>query len=112
MDKCTASGVPCEKRRRAVIEGERPILLSCLDLGKGLIVPLPGQPFVEHQLKAQELRQDAFVCVAGYGDYGPMYIPTDRAFAEGGYEPTVAHEAPSEQLLNRTLAKLVRATDP
>ncbi|MGL4552283.1 MAG: hypothetical protein ACRC33_13980 [Gemmataceae bacterium] len=23
----------------------------------------------------------------GYGDYGPVYIPSGRAFAEGGYEP-------------------------
>ncbi|HEY7423532.1 MAG TPA: hypothetical protein VH682_04750 [Gemmataceae bacterium] len=88
---------------------ERPILLNCLDLGKALVVHLPGEPFVEYQLKAQELRRDAFVCVAGYGDYGPMYIPTDSAYREGAYEPTVAHEGPSEQLLYRKLAVLLRA---
>jgi hypothetical protein len=88
---------------------EEPIRLSCLDLGAALVVNLPGEPFIEYQLKAQQLRPDAFVCVAGYGDYGPMYIPTDPAFREGGYEPTVAHEGPSEQLLSRRLSVLLRA---
>ncbi|HEY7153777.1 MAG TPA: hypothetical protein VH575_07440 [Gemmataceae bacterium] len=89
---------------------ERPIALSCLDLGAALVVHLPGEPFVEYQLKAQELRKDAFVCLAGYGDYGPMYIPTDKAYQEGGYELTVAHEGPSEELLYRKLARLLQGT--
>jgi hypothetical protein len=87
---------------------ERPIEVTCLDLGKVLVLHLPGEPFIEYQLKAQELRPDAFVCVAGYGDDGPGYIPTDRAFFEGGYEPTVALAAPSEALLSRTIASALR----
>jgi hypothetical protein len=87
---------------------ERPIELTCLDLGKALVVHMPGEPFIEYQLKAQELRRDAFVCVAGYGDDGPGYIPTAKAFFEGGYEPTVALAAPSEEVLYRSLAKLLR----
>ena len=55
-----------------------------------LVLHLPGEPFIEYQLKAQQLRKDVFVCVAGYGDGGPGYIPTDQAYLEGGYEPTVA----------------------
>ena len=58
---------------------------------------LPGEPFIEYQLAAQKLRKDTFVCVAGYGDGGPGYIPTDKAFLEGGYEPTVALAAPCEK---------------
>ncbi len=50
-------------------------------------VLLPGEPFVEYQHFAQTQRPDSFVMTLGYGDYGPVYIPTDRAFAEGGYEP-------------------------
>ncbi len=30
---------------------------------------------------------DPWLKTLSYGDYGPVYIPTDRAFAEGGYEP-------------------------
>jgi hypothetical protein len=89
----------------------QPVELTCLDLGKVQVLHLPGEPFIEYQLKAQELRKDSFVCVAGYGDDGPGYIPTRKAYFEGGYEPTVALAAPSEELLNRTMAKLLKATD-
>ncbi|HET6883412.1 MAG TPA: hypothetical protein VFI31_24895 [Pirellulales bacterium] len=86
---------------------ERPIELSCLTLGRARMVHLPGEPFIEYQLKAQALCPDDFVCVAGYGDYGPMYIPTADAYAQGGYEPTVANVGPCEELLYQKLAKLL-----
>jgi hypothetical protein len=90
---------------------DRPIDLTCLDLGKALVLHLPGEPFIEYQLKAQELRKDVFVCVAGYGDGGPGYIPTDAAFLEGGYEPTVALAAPSQKLLEKALVKLLQTKE-
>jgi hypothetical protein len=90
---------------------DQPIDLTCLDLGKALVLHLPGEPFVEYQLKAQELRKEAFVCVAGYGDGGPGYIPTAKAYFEGGYEPTVALAADSEELLGRAMARLLKADD-
>jgi hypothetical protein len=87
---------------------ERPIDLTCLDLGKALVLHQPGEPFIEYQLKAQQLRKDSFVCVAGYGDGGPGYIPTDKAYLEGGYEPTVALAAPSEKRLTEAIVKLLK----
>jgi hypothetical protein len=92
---------------------ETPIELTCLDFGdKAKLLHLPGEPFVEFQLAAQKMRPDSFVCLAGYGDGGPGYIPTERAFLEGGYEPTVALAAPqSEQLLLNAIGKLLDA-DP
>ena len=87
---------------------DRPIDLTCLDLGAALVLHLPGEPFVEYQLKAQEMRKDAFVCVAGYGDGGTGYIPTDRGYLEGGYEPTVALAAPCEEVLYKAMAKLLK----
>jgi len=87
---------------------DRPIDITCLDLGKALIVHLPGEPFVEYQLHAQKPRPDAFVCVAGYGDGGPGYIPTARAYLEGGYEPTVALAGPeSEEILHRAMQNML-----
>ena len=48
------------------------------------------------------------MCVAGYGDGGPGYIPTARAFQQGGYEPTVALAAPeSETILQAAIRKLL-----
>jgi hypothetical protein len=86
----------------------RPVELSCLDLGEALVLHLPGEPFIEYQLEAQQVRKDRFVCVAGYGDGGMGYIPTDRAFLEGGYEPTVALAAPCEKQLKQTISKLLK----
>jgi hypothetical protein len=89
---------------------DKPIDFTCLDFaGKAMAVHLPGEPFVEYQLAAQEMRKDVFVCVAGYGDDGPGYIPVDRAFLEGGYEPTVALAAPSETTMKKTIAKLLKS---
>lgn len=91
---------------------DRPIPLTCLDLGKVQVVHLPGEPFIEFQLKAQELRSDLFVCVAGYGDGGPGYIPPARAHLEGGYEPTVALAGPeSEKIIHQALAKLMKVKE-
>ena len=86
---------------------DRPIELTCLDLGPALVAHLPGEPFIEYQLAAQEVRPDAFVCVAGYGDGGTGYIPTDKAYLEGGYEPSVALAAPCEAALKQKVARLL-----
>lgn len=88
---------------------DRPIDLTCMHIGSARALHLPGEPFIEYQLRAQRLAPDDFVCVAGYGDGGPGYIPTAAAFAEGGYEPTVALAAPAtEELLDRAIARLLR----
>ena len=86
---------------------DRPIDVTCLDLGRVLVLHLPGEPFVEYQLKAQALRKERMICVAGYGDGGPGYIPTDAAYLEGGYEPTVALAAPCEGKLNQVMERLL-----
>lgn len=67
-------------------EAGKPIVLSRLRIGDVDLLHLPGEPFVEYQLAAQRLRPERFVCVAGYGDYGPGYIGLGRSYAEGGYE--------------------------
>ncbi|HLN26466.1 MAG TPA: hypothetical protein VK395_01835 [Gemmataceae bacterium] len=92
---------------------DRPIDITCLDLGKALILHLPGEPFIEYQLLAQRLRKDAFVCVAGYGDDGPGYIPTSADYFQGGYETTVALAGPpSEAILQQAFGKLLKSKNP
>jgi hypothetical protein len=89
---------------------ERPIELTCLDLGRVQVLHLPGEPFVEYQLFAQDQRPDRDVCVAGYGDGGPGYIPTAHAYLEGGYEPTMALAGPgSEAILRKAIRQLLEA---
>ena len=87
---------------------EQPIELSALAIGSAKILHLPGEPFVEYQLLAQQLDPQAFVAVAGYGDGGPGYLCTHGAFSEGGYEPTSSHVvAESEAELRAAIARLL-----
>jgi hypothetical protein len=86
---------------------QRPIEITCLDFGPAQVLHLPGEPFVEYQLHAQQLRKNRFVCVAGYGDGGPGYLPTAEAYLQGGYEPTVALAGPKSEALLREAMRTV-----
>jgi hypothetical protein len=78
-----------------MLEGA-PLELTCLKLGNVYILHMPGELFVEYQLAAQQLRPDATVCMAAYGDGGTGYIGTEIAYAQGGYEtqPSSSNTAP------------------
>ncbi len=60
--------------------------ISCLRVGQSRVLHMPGELFVEYQLAAKKMRPDLNVAMAAYGDYGPAYIGTTAAYAEGGYE--------------------------
>jgi hypothetical protein len=60
--------------------------ISCLVLGNARLLHMPGELFVEYQLAAQRMRPELFVAMAAYGEYGPGYIGTEEAYAQGGYE--------------------------
>ena len=78
--------------------------LSCYRLGPATILHLPGEAFVEYQLYAQAVHPGDFVAAAAYGELGTGYICTDKAFSEGGYEPTQAFVGPpSEELLKAAI---------
>ncbi len=70
---------------------------------------MPGELFVEYQLAAQGMRPDHPVCMAAYGDYGPGYIGTEIAYAQGGYETSpVARVGPDvEDVLMTALRELL-----
>ncbi|MBY0456424.1 MAG: hypothetical protein K2V38_03745 [Gemmataceae bacterium] len=111
-DKATAA-----RRNNAAFQlawlkrADTPIEVNCLDFGgKALGLFLPGEAFVEYQLAAQTALPNAAVHVAAYGDGGPGYLPTAKAYLEGGYEPTVALAAPeSEDILLKAIRKLLKA---
>ena len=60
--------------------------LTRLRLGSVNVLHMPGELFVEYQLAAQQMKPDATVCMAAYGDYAPGYIGTEIAYTQGGYE--------------------------
>lgn len=85
--------------------------VACLKLGRARILHLPGELFVEYQLAAKARRPDLFVAMAAYGDYGPWYIGTAKAYEEGGYEtsPTATNVgADAEPVLTNAIFKLLR----
>jgi hypothetical protein len=84
--------------------------VQCLSLGNARILHLPGELFVEYQMRATAKRPDLFVAVAAYGQYGPGYIGTEIAYSQGGYETSdrasrVAAE--SESVLNAAIDQLL-----
>ena len=73
------------------VERGVPLVLSGLRLNDLSILHLPGEMFVEYQLRAQAMRPGQHpVAVAAYGDGGPWYIPTKEEYPAGGYEVSAA----------------------
>lgn len=89
---------------------DRPMAVSGLQIGRVHILDLPGECLVDYQLFAQRSAPGDFVAVAAYTDLGPGYVCTDKAFEEGGYEPTDTAVGPgSEPLLKAAIVKLLGA---
>ncbi len=74
----------------ARLAAKKPLRVCCLFLNEYLCFWLPGEPFVEYQLWAVHQWWNRPVAIAGYCDGGPWYVPTREAYAQGGYEPSVA----------------------
>ena len=82
---------------------------SRLRIGELEILHLPGEPFVEFQLYAQEqAAQSSFICVAGYGECGVWYYGPDRIFTDrGGYEQTWSLTGPCEAEVKSAISTLL-----
>jgi hypothetical protein len=86
--------------------------IACLRVGDSRVLHMPGELFVEYQLAAKKMRPDLRVAMAAYGDYGPAYIGTTRAYAEGGYETSAraSNVAPEvEPVLTGAMKRLLGA---
>lgn len=59
---------------------------SCLKMKNSRVLFMPGELFVEYQLRAKAMRPDLFVAMSAYGDRGMGYIGTAEAYRYGGYE--------------------------
>jgi hypothetical protein len=60
--------------------------IAAVRVGDAAFVFLPGEPFVEIGLAIRAASPWKFTIVAGYAEDYIGYIPTDRAFHNGGYE--------------------------
>lgn len=81
------------------VQAKIPITLSALHVNDISLLHLPGECFVEYQLRAQAAIPGRFVACAAYGDGGPWYIPTAEAYPQGGYAVGVAWCAPEMDLM-------------
>ena len=85
--------------------------LGCLSIGDIRLLFMPGELFVEYQLAAKAMKPGYFVAMAAYGDYGPFYIGTEKAYEEGGYE---VEDSPvtggSEAEIMKGLRKLLKVS--
>jgi hypothetical protein len=110
------------KRRDAVVLRMRPAFklaflrrcqrreaftLGALHVNDVASVYLPSEPFVEFQLRAQEMARRP-VAVAAYGDGGAWYIPTEAEYQSGGYEVEYAFVGSAmDAALDRALRRLL-----
>lgn len=86
--------------------------LACLHLGPVDILHMPGELYVEYQLAAQKMRPDRFVCVAAYGEYGPVYTATAMHFEQGGAGVLDVWMRPApenEEVLRSAMARILNA---
>lgn len=90
----------------------RKVDIAMLGVGDARVLHMPGELFVEYQLAAKQMRPDLHVAMAAYGEYGPGYIGTARAYDEGGYETSkpASNVAPEvEGVLMSAMKKLLEA---
>ncbi len=105
----TPDNVYLASLRLAFANRKEPFTATLLTLGGVRILHLPGEPMLEFQRYAQDLRTDEFVAVAGYGDLSPGYLCTDRAWTEGGYEPSASNSGPgTEAAVKKAIQELFR----
>lgn len=110
----TAASITAADKLAWVVRAKsgREIHLALLSVGDIRVLHMPGELFVEYQLAAKKMRPDLHVAMAAYGDYGPAYIGTERAYSEGGYEtePRSSNVAPNvEHVLMAGMRKLLEA---
>ncbi len=90
------------------LERKVPLVISSLHVNQIRMLHLPGECFVEYQLRAQQLQPSRFVATAAYGDVGTWYVPVKEEYPNGGYEPSVAFSDPGiDDLLTRGMEQVL-----
>ena len=93
-------------------ESGRAIDVACLRVDKVRVLHMPGELFVEYQLAAKSMRRDLRVAMAAYGDYGPDYIGTAAAYAQGGYETSAKSSGVDERAEPILMAAIKKLLEP
>lgn len=90
------------------LAAQTPVDISCLHVGNTRLLHLPGECFVQYQLRAQAMAADSLVATAAYGDGGTWYVPTKEEYPHGGYEVSMAFsDPPIDDQLTQAMAALL-----
>ncbi len=85
-----------------------PLVASSLRLNSLTVLHLPGEMFVDYQLRARAMGEGSPVMVAAYGDDGPWYVPTKDEYRSGGYEVDCAFcDASIDDTLTSAMVRLI-----
>ena len=91
----TESGIDLTEACRIAVIPEQPVYhkipITVLGMGKIAFFGLGGEPFTEYSYIAREANPDKFVLTATCGNGGEGYLPSQQAFAQGGYEVISSH---------------------
>ncbi|BCW97243.1 MAG: alkaline ceramidase [Armatimonadota bacterium] len=88
-------------------QSEMVIEVGELSLGQAAIAWLPGEAFCEIGLALRRLHPGKCLLVAGYTNGNIGYIPTGKAFQEGGYEVTDAWRYYGYQMVGPESERLI-----
>lgn len=90
----------CDARKRGI-----PIVISARHINDTRLLQLPGECFIQDQLRAQQIGGSSqFVATATCGDQGPWYVPIREEYSHGGYEVSIAFCGPKmDDLLTRAM---------
>ena len=73
----------------------RPVPLTVVSFGGAVVVGFGGEPFTAYSSAARALAPDKFVITAVCANGYEGYFPTEKAFAQGGYEAKSSLFTPS-----------------
>ncbi len=87
---------PLRDHINEILNGKKSITteVQALRIGDSIIVGLPGEIFVEYQLELKRKAGFKTMFISELANDNIYYVPTTKAYEEGGYEPTVAIVAP------------------
>lgn len=98
-----------ELARQGATGGAIPYLVQVFRIGDGAIVGLPGEVFAQYAANLNADSPAAVTAVAAYTNGYCSYVPTEAAFAEGGYEVEIAFRGTLPTMLAPTCEHLILA---
>lgn len=79
--------------------------LQCISLGNLVLLGIPGEPFVEIGLAIKDKSPFKYTAIISLANGYSGYIPTEKAFTEGGYETKLARSSKLSKVAEKDIIK-------